>query len=166
MYNTLNDFISDWKTESDKTISLFENLTDDSLSRKVYDEGRSLGYLAWHIVLTIGEMLGQTGLQTDCPKDGSPEPATAQEIIDAYKSSASSVLDVLPKQWTDASLSEQVQAYGQMWTKESILISLVRHQIHHRAQMTVVMRQAGLPIPGLYGPAKEDWAKYGMDTHK
>jgi uncharacterized damage-inducible protein DinB len=28
--------------------------------------------------------------------------------------------------------------------------------------MTVLMRQAGLAVPGMYGPAREDWAKYGM----
>jgi hypothetical protein len=28
--------------------------------------------------------------------------------------------------------------------------------------MTVLMRQAGLEIPGLYGPARQEWAAYGM----
>ncbi len=41
---------------------------------------------------------------------------------------------------------------------------LLLHQTHHRGQMTVLMRQAGLPVAGMYGPTKEDWAKYGMPT--
>jgi uncharacterized damage-inducible protein DinB len=28
--------------------------------------------------------------------------------------------------------------------------------------MTVLMRQAGLAVPGVYGPAREEWAAYGM----
>jgi hypothetical protein len=28
--------------------------------------------------------------------------------------------------------------------------------------MTVLMRQAGLKVPGVYGPAREEWAAYGM----
>jgi uncharacterized damage-inducible protein DinB len=28
--------------------------------------------------------------------------------------------------------------------------------------MTVLMRQAGLRVPGIYGPAKEDWASMNM----
>jgi hypothetical protein len=28
--------------------------------------------------------------------------------------------------------------------------------------MTVLMRLAGLKIPGLYGPSKEEWSRYGM----
>jgi uncharacterized damage-inducible protein DinB len=38
----------------------------------------------------------------------------------------------------------------------------MKHEIHHRAQMTVLMRQAGLKVPGLYGPAKEEWSQYNM----
>ena len=28
--------------------------------------------------------------------------------------------------------------------------------------MTVLMRQAGLKVPGVYGPAREEWAEFGM----
>jgi uncharacterized damage-inducible protein DinB len=38
------------------------------------------------------------------------------------------------------------------------LTVLLRHEIHHRAQMTVLMRQAGLRVPGVYGPSREEWA--------
>jgi uncharacterized damage-inducible protein DinB len=40
--------------------------------------------------------------------------------------------------------------------------ALVGHQTHHRGQMTVLMRQAGLVVPGIFGPAREEWAKMGM----
>jgi uncharacterized damage-inducible protein DinB len=49
------------------------------------------------------------------------------------------------------------------WTKAFVLVSLLQHSCHHRGQMTVLMRQAGLKVPGVYGPAKEEWAIYGMD---
>jgi hypothetical protein len=28
--------------------------------------------------------------------------------------------------------------------------------------MTVLMRQAGLKVPGFYGPAQEEWSAMGM----
>ena len=37
-------------------------------------------------------------------------------------------------------------------------------EAHHRGQMTVLMRQAGLTVPGIYGPAQEEWAAMGMPT--
>ena len=30
--------------------------------------------------------------------------------------------------------------------------------------MTVLMRQAGLRVPGFYGPVREDWAQWGMEV--
>jgi len=27
------------------------------------------------------------------------------------------------------------------------------------------MRQAGLKVPGIYGPAREEWAQYGLPQH-
>jgi hypothetical protein len=30
--------------------------------------------------------------------------------------------------------------------------------------MTVLMRQAGLVVPGVCGPAQHEWALYGMPT--
>jgi hypothetical protein len=32
--------------------------------------------------------------------------------------------------------------------------------------MTVLMRQAGLVIPGMYGPAKEEWLAMGREALK
>ena len=46
------------------------------------------------------------------------------------------------------------------------LMTLINHQNHHRGQMTVLMRQAGLTVPGVYGPAKEEWAAAGMEAPK
>ena len=40
---------------------------------------------------------------------------------------------------------------------------LVVHQAHHRGQMTVLMRQAGLLVPSIYGPVKEGWSAYGVE---
>jgi uncharacterized damage-inducible protein DinB len=38
------------------------------------------------------------------------------------------------------------------------LDKLIRHQIHHRGQITILMRQAGLAAPGVYGPNEEETA--------
>jgi uncharacterized damage-inducible protein DinB len=63
-------------------------------------------------------------------------------------------------------LNDDISAYGQTWKKGMILKMLNGHQIHHRGQMTVLMRQAGLKVPGVYGPSKEEWAAYGMPAQE
>ncbi len=67
MYRSIADFQEDWVQESGSTLKIFENITDDSLTQKASSEDRSLGFIAWHITLTLGEMLGKTGLSIDSP---------------------------------------------------------------------------------------------------
>jgi len=41
-------------------------------------------------------------------------------------------------------------------TKGALLRFLIDHQTHHRGQMMVLLRQAGLPVPPVIGPTKEN----------
>ena len=85
MYHTIQDFLNDWKYENESTIKIFKNLTDTSLSQKVTAQGRSLGFLAWHIVLTLGEMGTKAGLKITAPPEDALLPASAADIISAYE---------------------------------------------------------------------------------
>jgi uncharacterized damage-inducible protein DinB len=164
MYHTIQDFLDDWKFESGATWKVFKNLTDASLSQKVTPDGRSLGFLAWHITLTLGEMGGKAGLKINGPEEHEPLPSSASAIASAYETSAQSVASEVKARWTDAALAEKIDMYGEQWTRSETLASLVKHQIHHRAQMTALMRQAGLKVPGIYGPSREEWAQFGMSA--
>jgi len=166
MYYKINDFISDRKSEAVATIKLLETLTDESLKQKVYSEGRTLGYIAWHIVLTLGEMALKTGIKVDCPNEDSPSPLTANEILSAYKTASNSLIDIIEKQWTDGTLDTEDNMYGEMWKKGMSLDILNKHEIHHRGQLSVLMRQAGLIVPGVCGPSKEEWLKFNIPPMK
>jgi uncharacterized damage-inducible protein DinB len=165
MFNTVNDFLSDWKYESDATLKVIKNLTDESLNQKVTAEGRSLGFITWHITTSISEMLSKTGLPLKDISE-SPAPKNVKAIYDEYENSSSEVSNLISKQWTDEMLQDEVNMYGQNWKRAKVLGSLVAHQAHHRGQMTVLMRQAGLKVPGIYGPAKEEWAQFGMPAQE
>lgn len=162
MYRKIEDFTRDWTYEFEQTVKLFKNLTDASLGQKVTDDGRSLGFLAWHIVLTLGEMPGKVGLEADAPAENAPVPASAGEIVDAFERAARSLRDEIAAKWTDETLLEEDDMYGDTWARGRTLLALVLHQAHHRGQITVLMRQAGLPVVGIYGPAKEEWAAMGI----
>ncbi len=162
MYTTVDSFLTDWRQERLGTLKILRNLSDSALSQRVTPDGRSLGFLAWHIVLTLGEMGARAGLTFTAPPEDAPLPASAIEIARTYDHASAALADAVKTQWSDASLSEEVNMYGEQWKRTAVLLALVRHEIHHRAQMTVLMRQAGLKVPGLYGPAKEEWAQMGM----
>jgi uncharacterized damage-inducible protein DinB len=162
MYRKIEDFLGSWAYETEATLKVFGQLTDQSLGQKVTDEGRTLGRIAWHIVQTLPEMGGRTGLQISGPGEKDPIPASAEEIKALFKDAAESLAQEVQSKWGDSDLEIEDDMYGEMWMRGQTLGALVGHQTHHRGQMTVLMRQAGLPVPGVYGPSKEEWDAYGM----
>jgi uncharacterized damage-inducible protein DinB len=161
MYRKIQDFRGAWAYETDATLKMFETLTDESLEQVVYPGGRTLGRIAWHIVQTLPEMGNRTGLNVDGPGGNDPIPASAGEIAVRFREAAESLGRQIGESWTDADLEVEDDMYGEMWKRGQTLGALVNHQTHHRGQMTVLMRQAGLKVPGVYGPSKEEWADYG-----
>jgi len=166
MYHKISDFLNEWKRETETTQKIFANLTDESLKQKVTPEGRSLGYLAWHIVITLGEMLNKGGLSVEAPDENSDPPKSAKDILDAYKKSSASLADEIGRKWTDEMLLDDIDMYGEKWKRWLLCHALIKHEIHHRAQMTVLMRQAGLKVPGAYGPSREEWGAFGMPEQR
>lgn len=162
MFRTIKDFEFLWSREIESTQKLFKHLTDRSLSTAVNTEGRTLARLAWHVTLMIPEMMTRTGLPLRGPAVNDPIPASAKEILRKYNEAAISLLEQVMELWTDTTLDVKDEMYGEQWSRGETLTALVFHQVHHRGQMTVLMRQAGLEIPGLYGPARQEWGMFGM----
>jgi len=161
MFRRIADFEKSWAADSESTLKVLRALTDASLGQSVTPGGRSLGRLAWHITCALGEMPGHVGLKVDSPVYESDPPGSAAAIAAAYERASRSLLEQI-KTWNDATLDVEDDMYGQRWARGKTLLALVAHQAHHRGQMTVLMRQAGLPVPGVYGPAREEWAAWGM----
>ncbi|NJD11838.1 MAG: hypothetical protein FIB01_15820 [Gemmatimonadetes bacterium] len=162
MFRKVDDFVREWQYEMDATLRLFRALTDESLEQRVAPEGRSVGRLAWHLTQSLPEMMNRTGLQVHGPAEAEPVPASAPAIASAYELAAGSMLEQIRTQWQDDTLLELREMYGEQWPNGVTLAALVKHQAHHRGQMTVLMRQAGLKVPGVYGPAREEWAQWHM----
>ena len=162
MFTSIEQFKNFWVMESEKTRKIMGALTEESLDQKVADKHRDLKRIAWHIVTTIPDMAGRTGLKIQGPKESDSIPESAKEIKIGYEKAASSLLDQVTNNWDDETLKVTDDMYGEQWTRSQSLHVLAIHEIHHRGQMTVLMRQAGLTVPGIYGPAKEEWAQYGM----
>jgi uncharacterized damage-inducible protein DinB len=160
MYRKIADFDKDWTLEAANTRKVFANLTDASLPQPIAEGFSTLDGLGWHVAMAPGLMLGHMGLTVDAPVRGTPPPASAAEITEAYDHAARSVAETVKSAWTDEMLEEQVPIFGQSWSRGQVLSVLIRHQAHHRGQMMVLMRQAGLVVPGVYGPAKEEMAAF------
>jgi uncharacterized damage-inducible protein DinB len=162
MIRTVADFDAMWKNESQLTAGVLAALTDASLARRVTPNDRTLGDMAWHIVASIQEMMGLTGLAIESVDVDAPCPVSAEAIRDAYVRVARSLLEEVRRAWTDGMLSVEDDMYGERWPRGATLLALVVHQTHHRGAMTVLMRQAGLVVPSIYGPNREQSEAMGL----
>ncbi len=167
-YTTIEEFLGDWAYESEATLKVLGNLTDASLGQKVTDTGISLGTIGWHITETLGEMMGKTGLKVFSPDftTGHWNENSAANLKECYQNASESLVEKIKSSWSDETLKETDDMYGEKWKRGSTLSILIAHQTHHRGQMTVLMRQAGLKVPGFYGPSYEEWQNMGMEPMK
>ena len=164
MYHTLKEFTDEYKMESQSTLKLLKLLTTESMYRQVDDKVRSIGRLSYHIAHTVSEMMEKTGLNIPL---GIKNPAQdssviAEQIVQAYEIAVATLFSEIASKWNDDTLKGTRNMYGQDWTISTTLSILLKHEIHHRGQLTVLMRLAGLVVPGVYGPAAEEWATYGI----
>ena len=158
MFTSIETFKSVWEMETVATLSCFDKLTDESLSKELVSEYRTLGRLVNHIVDCAVSIPHEAGLPVSYVKE---TYTTKKALIDAYKENTGKVAAAL-SEWTDATLQEDVIMYGETWKKGFALWVAVVHQVHHRGQLTVLLRLAGLKVPGVYGPCKEEWEAYGL----
>ncbi|ULT54740.1 DinB family protein [Neobacillus drentensis] len=164
MFTSINEFSQEWNQEAASTQKVLDALTDESLQQPVSTEDRTLGRIAWHIVTSTPGMVNEFGITITNVENADSTPASAQDIADTFRRVSADVVEQVQNQWTDESLQEMQNVFGMTMPKAATLSLLIKHIIHHRGQMTVLMRQAGLPVPGIYGPSREEWSQIGMEA--
>lgn len=154
MYRQVNDFLNDWSLAAKGTTLVMQAMTDDKLDQSIVEGHSSLGWLGWHLVVTTGFFSNLAGLPVPMVEKDAPTPTSAADIVAAYKNVAKCVEEEVAK-LSDEDLQEVVKGINGPMARGKLLHILIDHQTHHRGQMTVLLRQAGLPVPGIMGPTKE-----------
>lgn len=166
MFRRLDDFQASFAHARESYLKILDAIPESAAGTAVADGHRDLRRMAFHLVETLIEMPTRTGLKLPhgeafLANQPLPLPATMAEIRQAYVNAADALQNAL-EAWNDATLEVSDDMYGQQWKRGETLGILLTHQTHHVGQMTVLMRQAGLRVPGIYGPAKEEWEAYHM----
>ncbi len=161
MFTTIEDFITTWKDNTQKTLKLFQAIDEKSLDQEVMPGHRDINRLCWHLVQTVPEMMNRVGLHIQDPTNEDKLPKTTKELISAFQQVSDDLVNEITNNWTDDILKTEIEMYGMQWTIARTCRALLLHHVYHVGQISVLMRQAGLKPPYLYGPAKEDWA--GME---
>lgn len=164
MYTSISHFIDEWNQEAASTQKVLDALTDESLQQKVSADDRTLGAIAWHIVSSTPGMLIEFGVTVESVQNENTIPTSAREIAETFRNVSANTSKAIGEQWTDQTLAEMKNVFGMELQKAATLNMLIKHIVHHRGQMTVLMRQAGLQVPGIYGPSREEWSLMGMEA--
>ncbi|GGA81495.1 DinB family protein [Ornithinibacillus halotolerans] len=157
MYRLKEDFIQDWNHATEGTIQVLEAMTDNKLEQAIVEGHSTLGWLGWHLATSPAFFGGQAGLQIEATGNPSDVPTSAQEIVSTYKKASEQIKSKVEK-LTDEQMVEVLESFAGNIPRGALLRMMIDHQTHHRGQMTVLLRQAGLIVPGVMGPTKEDQA--------
>lgn len=154
MYRKVEDFMADWSASAKGTLKVLEAITDEKKDYAIVEGHNSLQWLAWHLVSVAGAFGQFAKLQIPAPGPDMQMPGTMAEIVDYYKQIMTAYEQEVPKLF-DEQLEEEVPAFGGSMLRGKLLRILIDHQTHHRGQMTVLLRQAGLTVPPVMGPTAE-----------
>lgn len=154
MYRKAQDFLDEWTASSAGTLAVFKAVTDDKMNTAIVDGHSTLGWLAWHLVSSAGGFGRLSGLQIPAVERGAPVPAGMSEIVSQYEA----IIEAYVREaqaLTDEQMEEEIATFLGPMPRGKFLRTLITHETHHRGQMTVLLRQAGLPVPGVQGPTRE-----------
>lgn len=159
MIHNAQEFLEGYGWESETTAKLLGNVTNASMGLEKAPGHLNLGQLAWHIASAPAMMLRQT--EFDLPDHGWAPPAdlSAAKIQQTYASDTAAIKEQVAKK-TPEDLARVFHVFGMMdWNVNQMLGALIVHEVHHRGQLSVLMRQAGLVVPSIYGPNAEETAE-------
>ncbi|MEC1177936.1 DinB family protein [Metasolibacillus meyeri] len=154
MYRTVADFSKDWHMSSKGTLNVLKAIPDEKMGQSIVVGHNTLGWLAWHLVGVAGAFGQFAGLQIPAPGPEMAMPNNMADIIESYEM----VIEAYKKEivgLSDEQLAEDVPAFGGSMPRGALFRVLIDHQTHHRGQMTVLLRQAGLIVPPVMGPTAE-----------
>ncbi len=149
--------------EAATTRRVLERVPDAQLGWKPAEKSRTLGQLAWHIAVNPGSVASLAATTpAQMPNFGTdPSPKSAAELLAALDDSVKSAKTVLAgmddsamtSMWTLMAGDAQVMTMPRIALFRTIMLN---HWYHHRGQLSVYLRQLGVPLPSIYGPSADE----------
>jgi uncharacterized damage-inducible protein DinB len=157
--------IESWAREIPITRKVLQAFPNHQANFKPDDKSRTAIELAWMFALGPGGILSLLDGTFKIPPNFPPPPATWEELVAAFESKSSELLEKLTAA-KDSDLEQTIKildpyAGKPEWKevpKSFFMWFLLHDHIHHRGQLTVYLRSAGGKVPSIYGPsADEKW---------
>jgi uncharacterized damage-inducible protein DinB len=148
----LDSFIKNWHRIHGQSTRLMSVAPSDQFDWRPCETAMPLGELMNHLWIAEG-LLVEAAFTGRFPKEH-PEPKkTTAEVIAAFDAAhaenAARVAALTPEQ-----LAEEIMPFGEnhgSMTRKAVLHAMHEHEIHHRGQLYVYLRQLGAAVPPLFG---------------
>jgi uncharacterized damage-inducible protein DinB len=160
--STIEVLLQELEQEAQTTRRVLERVPGDRLAWKPHDRSMSLGQLALHVASVPGAIAEISQISPfPVPKFEQPSATSAAELVPALDQSLAKARTIL-RQMNDADLGRiwrvvdgdrEVMAIPVGAVLRSIMLN---HWYHHRGQLSVYLRQVGVPVPSIYGPSADE----------
>jgi len=157
--NEIDTFRAVWNMEAQNTIKLLETLPADKYDFRPDPKGRSLGELAWHLseidgYISHGVAEGKVDFATTLPD--LKRPREVKLLAPGYRKVHEASAARLEK-LKNEDLERSIPFMDRPMAIRVILWGVILHHlIHHRGQLSLMVRLAGGRPAGIYGPSRED----------
>jgi uncharacterized damage-inducible protein DinB len=155
--------LPDLDEELKSTRKALERVATDQFSFSPHPKSKSMIWLATHVATLVG--WGTTCLTTDELRiddfKPDPEPKDNAELLERFDKQIAEFRAALANATPEALATEWACYWGgreiMRLPRAAVLRNVVlNHLIHHRGQLTMYFRMAGIPVPGLYGPSADE----------
>jgi uncharacterized damage-inducible protein DinB len=154
--------IQELEQEAETTRRVLERVPGDRLGWKPHAKSMSLGQLALHVATTPGgvsDIVRQSPFpvpeftQQSATSVGELLPALEKSVTKA-KENLRAIGDAgLPNMWRVVDGDKELMA---MPVGAVLRFIMLNHWYHHRGQLSVYLRELGVPVPSIYGPSADE----------
>ncbi len=163
--SSIESFIPQWEFEFQITMNVLRAIPEDKIEFKPHDKFFSARRLAWHLVriedifgrgvLKDKIVIGESTLFPDPPATIAEMIAIAEkqhpEIVNSWRA-----LDETALQQKIPFTSPDGVVRRELPRKAYLRITLMHHIIHHRGQLSLMLRLMGAKVPSIYGPSGDE----------
>lgn len=160
--STVAALLQELEQEAQTTRRVLERVPNERLGWKPHDRSMSLGQLALHVASVPGSVARLArqspyqlqGFSQESAKDASELiPALEQSLATAKRILQPMDETALGQTWRAMDGDREVMAVPVGALLRSIMLN---HWYHHRGQLSVYLRQVGVPVPSIYGPSADE----------
>ena len=155
--------LQELEQEAQTTRRVLERVPEAHLGWRPHAKARTLGELALHVAAVPGAVASLVSQPSpvQAPNFTDPSPKTAAELVPTLDQSIATAKQLVGGM-SDAMLTEtwrimkgdtELLAIPRVAMLRSVMLN---HWYHHRGQLTVYLRELGVPIPSIYGPSADE----------